>query len=371
MTKPNIQFIVVGVGNIGSCWLEQFAPELPEVAGINLLVSSTRQLILQTERPGHDWRKQLAEQPPQSKADNAKRILERITALTSQQHPVVVVDLTADKAISRQYPHWIKAGAHLISANKHAGSSSLEHYQAIRDELSARQRFWLYNTTVGAGLPIQKAIQERRQCGDDIQAIHGVFSGSLSWIFRHFDAGKSQGKKQTKKFSEWLLEARQLGLTEPDPRLDLAGMDVARKLLILAREAGWDISLQDIQLDPLLPDELTDIPLAEFWQRLDELDSYIADKTSAGSDFCFVGSVERVATNNETGNGAGIKAAAKLIPLAADSPLSRIAPGDNYFQVFSQHYETTPLVIQGPGAGRTVTAAGVHSDVLELIRELT
>lgn len=351
-----LRLIIVGYGNIASYWLTHFAAQLPAGVVVSAVLNSKgvvagkglpTQLLNSSAWQPHDI-------PDTGKAYSTEKwVLQFLADTKAVQRPVAVVDLTASKTISRLYPAWIQAGAHLICANKYAGSSALGFYNELHSLLKSHQRHWLCNTTVGAGLPIQSAIAERLACHDKITVIEGNLSGSLSWVFQHYRAGQ--------RFSNWLRKAADLGMTEPDPRIDLAGIDVARKLLILGRESGWHLELADLQIENLVPLHLRRCSVDEFWQRVGDMDESLAQRP--GSQFHYIGRIERTVDGRIVG-GASLRA------VAPGSPYANLPPGNANFLIRSKHYDANPLLIQGPGAGREVTAAGVHSDIIGLRRQL-
>ena len=214
---------------------------------------------------------------------------------------------------------------------------------------------WRYNATVGAGLPIQSSIQMLRQSGDRIQGVSGIFSGTLSWLFQQYDG--------TRPFSELVDEAWQHGLTEPDPREDLSGQDVRRKLLILAREAGFELDSADIELENLVPVALRKVSADQFMDRLKELDDPIQTAFEGARR---VGKVLRYVARFEHDG----KARVGLEALEPHHPFANLLPCDNVFAIESDSYRTNPLVIQGPGAGREVTAAAIQYDLWQICASL-
>ena len=251
----------------------------------------------------------------------------------------------------------VRTGCHLISANKQGVTLPLPQYQQIIATVAEQQVSWQANTTCGAGLPVQRLLQELQSSGDQIRQISGIFSGTLSWLLCKYDGSAP--------FSEFVIQAQAEGLTEPDPRDDLSGKDVQRKLLVLARELGLSLDISDIALTPLLPAGLDTLSWDEFWARRAELDNALADTyvsaTAAGKVLRYV------ATLAVTPQGP--KARVELLTVAPDHPLAAIQACDNVFVLESDWYQANPLVLKGPGAGRQVTAGGIHADLSILARQ--
>lgn len=358
MSQAEIALGVVGAGTIGGYWLDRFADQLSLATQTRVTaIFRSKQALLKPRGVAlGNWRDDFAQD---SKPSSAESIVEWLDRSQQRGQQTVLLDLTAAKSVSRDYVNWVKAGAHIISANKYAGSSGLAYYQELQRVLQQYQRHWLYNTTVGAGLPILSAIAERCRCGDEILRIEGNLSGSLSWIFQNYRSGEA--------LSEWLLKARDQGLTEPDPRTDLGGMDVARKLVILAREAGLPLQVADVAIHNLVPEALRECTTKEFLQRLDEFDRAFErwrhGANSHAKQWVYLGYIAR----SQSGN---VSAGTELVPINNDSSYAHLPPGNANFTIRSRQYDENPLVIQGPGAGPEVTAAGVHSDLLQLITRL-
>jgi aspartokinase/homoserine dehydrogenase 1 len=242
----------------------------------------------------------------------------------------------------------------VVTASKHAGSGPWPRYEAIRAAIAASPggaaRF-RYEATVGAGLPVIQTLRDLLDTGDEVWAIEGMLSGTLAYLFNRFDGSEP--------FSRLVREARELGYTEPDPRDDLSGLDVARKLVILARELGWRTSLETVELESLVPEALRDLPLDGFLSRLDALD---APMTAALRDARAQGQVLRyVARLDKSG-----RASVRLAALPATHAFAHARLTDNVVQFTTRRYAENPLVVQGPGAGPEVTAAGVFADVLRI-----
>lgn len=259
----------------------------------------------------------------------------------------VVIDLTASEEVAEQYLRFANNGWHIISANKIA-AANVEWATSIESAVRRKQVKWLKNTTVGAALPIQDAIKTILKSGDVLHNVTGVFSGSISWLLSHYD-GKTP-------FTGWVKQAKENALTEPDPREDLSGLDVYRKALILARECGFEPSV--IKFNPVIPQYLLYGSIEEFWQQENAIDSYIREQWDKAEK-----NQQKLRYLAEV-NANEINIALKAID--SNHPAANLKAGDNIFIVKSDWYNSNPLVIQGPGAGKEVTAAGVFSDLVKI-----
>ncbi|MEO1036175.1 MAG: bifunctional aspartate kinase/homoserine dehydrogenase I [Pseudomonadota bacterium] len=263
----------------------------------------------------------------------------------------VIVDCTADDNVAAQYPSWLRRGVHIVTPNKKAFSGASALAEEVRAAAAQAGTYCLYETTVGAGLPVIHTLQDLIATGDRIRSVDGIFSGTLAYLFNQFDGSVP--------FSTIVATARQQGYTEPDPRDDLSGMDVARKATILAREIGLDVDLDSLAVESLVPAELVDVDVDTFMARLPEYDDAMAERharaLAAGRKLRYVGRLDA-----ERGAEVG------LIEVDDDHSFANINLTDNVIRFTTDRYSDNPLVVQGPGAGPAVTAAGVFADVLRL-----
>ena len=263
----------------------------------------------------------------------------------------VFIDCTASEAVARHYPRWFERGIHVVTPNKKANSADWDFYQSLREARRVSRAHYLYEATVGAGLPVIQTLRDLRETGDDVAGIEGIFSGTLAYLFNVYD-GRTP-------FSEIVSAARQRGYTEPDPRDDLSGLDVARKLIILGREMGLPLEISDVQIESLVPAGLESASPEEFMLQLPRHDEAMRTRFAAahaqGRVMRYVGKV--------TADG---QARVGVAQLDAKHAFANIALTDNVVRFATRRYCDNPLIVQGPGAGPEVTAGGVFADLLRL-----
>ncbi|MEG3222726.1 bifunctional aspartate kinase/homoserine dehydrogenase II [Vibrio gigantis] len=349
--QKRVAIALCGKGNIGSSWLSLFAEqkaELEKRRGMNFeLVAVVDSQTYWFDDQGIDATSVGKRFDDEAIANNGNDWLERLGSIQGYDE-AVVLDVTASPVLAAKYLQIAQQGIHLISANKVAGSASSEYYHQVQDAFAKISRHWLYNATVGAGLPINHTVRDLRESGDDIIALSGIFSGTLSWLFQQFDG--------TVPFSELVDLAWQQGLTEPDPRADLDGSDVMRKLVILARESGLDIEPENVKVESLVPEELQDLSVDDFFDKASVLSGELAERLEkAHSQQKVLRYVARLEKNG--------KATVGVEALSKEHALANLLPCDNIFAIESKWYKDNPLVIRGPGAGREVTAGAIQSDL--------
>nr|WP_294847204.1 hypothetical protein [uncultured Sphingomonas sp.] len=262
----------------------------------------------------------------------------------------IVVDATANADVAQRHPQYLAAGIHVATACKLAGGTSRDLWDAVQKASDIGRTGFGDRATVGAGLPLIRSIRDLRAGGDQVHAIAGVMSGSLAWLFDQFDG--------TRPFSDLVREAGVKGYTEPDPREDLSGEDVRRKILILARASGAEIDSNEVIVESLVPLALAALPPDEVAANLHILDGPLKERLAAAED---IGARLRFVARFEDG-----RCRVSLEALPADDPLNGGRGTDNRVAIWSDRYRDQPLVIQGPGAGAEVTAAALLDDVLAL-----
>ena len=268
----------------------------------------------------------------------------------------VIVDCTADEAVAARYAGWLGRGIHVITPNKRACSGPIAAYETLQSLTERGSSHFFYETTVGAALPIISSLRELIDTGDQVRSVQGIFSGTLAYLFNVYDGSVP--------FSQIVRQAKESGYTEPDPRDDLSGMDVARKLTILARELGHKTEIGDFPVQSLVPEALSDGSIDEFLDRLSEYDDDMQatyqKATAAGKSLRYVGRLDA------KGN-----VAVGLESVDSSHPFSNINLTDNIVQFESERYSDNPLYVQGPGAGPEVTAGGIFAELLHLSKYLS
>jgi len=284
--------------------------------------------------------------------------IDDIIAYANEHHleNLIAVDNTASAAFVENYIPLVENGFDLISSNKVANTLSYGFYKQLRKVLADNQKSYLYETNVGAGLPLIDTIKLLHLSGENITKIKGVFSGTLSYLFNNFSA-------KDVPFSDILKEAIDNGYTEPDPREDLCGNDVGRKLLILARELDLQNEFEEIAIQNLIPEHLREGSAADFLTKLKEFDpiyTKIKEEQKPNHVLRYIGEL-----SGDLQNDKGILEV-KLVSVPSDTALGGLKGSDSFFEIYTESYGDRPIVIQGAGAGSAVTARGVFGDILRL-----
>jgi aspartokinase/homoserine dehydrogenase 1 len=349
--KHTIDAFLIGCGTVGAELLRQIAQQQAALLGRDIRlevfgIANSRKLLLNNNGIdlSGDWKGLL------DKAGESFSVA-RIHKFANDNSLVnpVIIDCTSNETIADLYLEMMNSGCHVVTPNKKANTSTMAQYKALQRTAQLTNRQYLYETTVGAGLPVIDNLQKLVAAGDELESFEGILSGSLSYVFGKLDEGMS--------LSEATLVAKSNGFTEPDPRDDLSGMDVARKLLIMARESGLELELSDIQIEAVLPQSFDSSgSIEQFLENLPTLDAEIKERAeqakAEGKVLRYVGSIKQ----NKC------KVSIQAVPLS--HPLAAVKDGENALAIHSKYYQPIPFVIRGYGAGATVTAAGVFADVL-------
>ena len=354
LSPHTVSIGLIGPGVVGGALLEQMASQLSRLSRelkvdlrVRGIMASKLMHLAKGEVPLASWREALASA---TDAADLSRFADHIHA--DHLPHAVIIDCSASAEVAARYPEWLAAGIHVVTPNKKANSGSLDLYARLQDAKRQGGTHYLYEATVGAGLPIVQTLRDLRDTGDEIQRIEGILSGTLAYLFNVWDGSES--------FSAIVRAAKAKGYTEPDPRDDLSGIDFARKLIILGREMGLKLELGDVQLEGLVPPALVSCGPEEFLDRLPEFDAPMAERLRSARSrnrvLRYVGSLDAA-----TG-----KASVGLVELERSHTFANINLTDNVVRFLTRRYNENPLVVQGPGAGPEVTAGGIFADLLRV-----
>lgn len=356
-----INIAIFGHGNVGGTLIDQILDSEKSIEnrkGIDLrvfAVSNSRKVLLNANGITKEWKKNLKDEGKSYQVEDVIAF-----AKTNHLENLIAVDNTASETFVSSYELFIENGFDLVSSNKIANTLGFDYYKSIRVHLEKNQKQYLYETNVGAGLPLIDTIKLLHLSGENITRIKGVFSGSLSYIFNTFSEGGVA-------FSAIVKDAMEKGYTEPDPREDLSGNDVGRKLLILARELDLQNEFSDIEIENLIPKAFESINFNEFMGKIESMDEKfdnIKQNQEKGYVLRYIGDL-----HGDLQQDKGILEA-KLVSVPKESALGQVSGSDSIIEIYTESYGENPLVIQGAGAGAAVTARGVFGDILRIAEKI-
>ncbi len=357
--SKRINLVIFGRGTVGGTLIEQIFQARADILkrrNINLqivAIANSKEVVFNHKGIS----------PANYTAFDTLKVPYQISELIAQvqQHHLenlIAIDVTASKAFVENYLPLVENGFDLVSANKIANTIGYPFYKKLRETLTQYKKQYLYETNVGAGLPLIDTIKLLHHSGENITRIRGIFSGTLSFLFNTYSASDAP-------FSEILQKAIDSGYTEPDPREDLCGNDVGRKLLILARELDLENEFEEVSIENLIPPTLREGSREEFLSRLREFDPIyqeIKDKAPQGTVLRYVGDL-----HGDLSQTATARLEVKLVSVPVTSALGQVKGADSIFEIYTESYGENPIVIQGAGAGAAVTARGVFGDILRII----
>ena len=353
LSNQTLSIGVIGTGLIGGTLLRQLQTRIEDLKrdrGIDLRVRgvmNSRQMILADRHLALDrWQDELRES---SRSADLESFINHVNA--DYLPHAVLIDATASGELTAHYESWLAKGINIITPNKKSNAGPFGAYRSLRETARQHQRYFLYETNVGAGLPIIQTLRGLVETGDEVIKIEGVLSGTLSYIFNSLDGRRT--------FSEVVREAHSLGLTEPDPREDLSGVDVARKLIILAREMGLEVEMDAVHVESLVAADLREGTVDQFLETLGKHDQTIAALLDSARERGEV--VRYVGAIDSNGN---LSAQMRNYPI--EHPFASLTGSDNIVSFQTARYNSQPMIVRGPGAGPEVTAAGVFADLLRL-----
>src|SRR5689334_21634725 len=336
LSNQTLSIGVIGTGLIGGTLLSQLQTRIDELKQHRVIdlrvrgIMNSRQMLLTDRHLAlNQWQEELRES---SKTADLESFINHVNA--AHLPHAVLIDATASAELPAHYESWLAQGINIITPNKKSNAGPLSAYRSLRETARKHQRYFLYETNVGAGLPIIHTLRGLVETGDEIIKIEGVLSGTLSYIFNSLDGSRT--------FSEVVREAHALGLTEPDPREDLSGVDVARKLIILAREMGLEVEMDSVHVESMVVEDQT-------------IDALLKSARVRGEVIRYVGTID---------SNGDMSAQMRSYPL--DHPFASLTGSDNIVSFQTARYNTQPMIVRGPGAGPEVTAGGVFADLLRL-----
>ncbi|WP_055435097.1 bifunctional aspartate kinase/homoserine dehydrogenase I [Lacinutrix algicola] len=356
--SKKINLAIFGHGLVGGALVNQIiasAKDIEKRKGIKLnifAIANSQKALFSKNGIDENWKNTL-----ETNGENYK--IEDVFQFAKDNHleNLIAIDNTSSLEFVSNYIKLVEQGFDLVSSNKIANTIDLEFYNELRNTLEKHQKSYLYETNVGAGLPLIDTIKLLHLSGENIVRIRGVFSGSLSYLFNTFSS-------EDTSFATVLQQALDKGFTEPNPREDLSGNDVARKLLILARELDLHNEIGDVTIENLIPEPLREIETSQFLDSLDEMNTVfqkIKEAQKEGHVLRYIGDLHGDLSQE---NGAQLDVKLESVP--SQSPLGALQGADSIFEIYTESYGEKPIVIQGAGAGASVTARGVFGDILRL-----
>ena len=345
-----IRLFVAGMGAIGGKLLEQLHELKDPKVDFSIIGACNTDKM--TWHPSGIAADKVSKRVREGQPTDLSFIVEHL--IKEYPYRTVFVDATGDADVARKYPQLLKYGIHVVTPSKRANSFEQEFFDRLMEFTVNKRTHYLYETTVGAGLPVIQTIKDLKRSGDRILSISGVVSGTMTYLFAKLEEGIP--------FDEVVRSAKQSGISEPDPRDDLSGEDVVRKFMILARTAGFRVERDEIEVEDLISDHLKNLSPEEFFRRLHEENGFWKQKVKEAR--------ERDEVLRYTGYLEEGRIKIGIQSVSVKSPLGTLTDTNNQISIRTERYNENPLIIQGPGAGKEVTAAGVLADIQKVSRRL-